>query len=150
MKTLILLVLTLSVNAMDLTSTLKQEEGFRSTPYADSLGFWTIGYGHKMMGRKQTPITQADAERWLAEDISIASSKVDELVGKDAPQEVKDIVTCMCFQLGIAGVKKFKNTLRLIRAKDYEGASKEMLKSEWANQTPARALRMSELMAKVS
>jgi lysozyme len=149
MKTLILLVLALSVNAMDLTATLKQEEGFRSKVYLDTLGYPTIGYGHRCAANA-SPVTEEMASFILASDIEKAMSKVEDLVGKDAPQEVKEIVCAMCFQLGYQGVNKFKNTIKLIRAKDYKGASKEMLKSEWAKQTPARAKRMSELMAKVS
>ncbi len=149
MKTLILLVLALSVNAMDLTATLKQEEGFRSKVYLDTLGYPTQGYGHRC-ATNASPVTEKEASFILASDIEKAMSKVENLVGKDAPQEVKEIVTAMCFQLGYAGVSKFKNTLKLIRAKDYKGASKEMLKSTWFNQTPNRCRRMSEFMAKVS
>lgn len=149
MKTLILLVFALSVNAMDLTATLKQEEGFRSTVYKCSEGFDTIGYGHRC-DANHPKVTVQEAEKILASDIAKAMSKVEDLVGKDAPQEVKEIVTAMCFQLGYAGVSKFKNTLKLIRAKDYKGASKEMLNSQWNKQTPNRCRRMSELMAKVS
>ena len=50
----------------------------------------------------------------------------------------------MAFQLGIDGLLKFKNTLNLIEAGDYETASKEMLNSLWAKQTPERAKRLSE------
>jgi lysozyme len=52
----------------------------------------------------------------------------------------------MSFQLGIAGLLSFKNTLLLIRAGDYEAASKGMLQSLWASQTPIRAKRLSEQM----
>lgn len=76
-------------------------------------------------------------------------SKVDSLVGKNAPQEVKEIVTAMVFQLGYAGVSKFKNMITKIKAGDYKGASKEMMSSLWADQTPKRAKRMSALMAAV-
>lgn len=149
MKTLILLVLALSVNAMDLTATLKQEEGFRSKVYLDTLGYPTIGYGHRTE-KNHSDVTVQEAEKILASDIAKAMSKVEELVGKDAPQEVKEIVCTMVFQMGYANVAKFKNTLRLIRAKDYKGASQEMLKSVWFKQTPSRCHRMSELMEKVS
>ena len=149
MKTLLLLVLALSVNAVDLVATLKVEEGFRSTVYKCSEGFNTIGYGHRCAAN-HPKVTVQEAEKILASDIAKAMSKVEVLVGKDAPQEVKEIVCAMVFQLGYAGVVKFKNTLRLIRAKDYKGASKEMLKSEWFKQTPNRCRKMSELMAKVS
>jgi len=38
----------------------------------------------------------------------------------------------------------------LINNKDYAGASKEMLDSKWAKQTPDRAVRLSSLMLSIS
>jgi lysozyme len=148
MKTLILILLSLTVSAMDLTSTLKVEEGFSTVVYKDHLGFDTIGYGHRCAANHRA-ITKSEAEAILAADIAEAIAGVEKLIGKDHPQEVKNILTMMVFQMGLKGVKGFTDTLRLIRAKDYKGASKEMLNSKWAKQTPARAKRMSELMAAV-
>lgn len=148
MKTILLLLLSLTVNAMDLTATLKSEEGFRSTVYLCSEGYPTIGYGHRTT-KNATPITKGQAETLLAGDIALARKNVEKLIGKDSPQEVKDIVTAMTFQLGFVGVSKFKNMLACIRNADYKGASKEMLKSNWAEQTPKRTKRMADMMASV-
>jgi lysozyme len=52
----------------------------------------------------------------------------------------------MSFQLGIAGLLKFKSTLAFIEAGDYENAATNMLKSLWAKQTPQRAKRLAEQM----
>jgi lysozyme len=52
----------------------------------------------------------------------------------------------MAFQLGIAGLMKFKSTLAFIEAGDYENASANMLKSLWAKQTPNRASEMAQQM----
>jgi len=52
--------------------------------------------------------------------------------------------------MGSEGVSKFKNTLKLINNKDYAGASKEMLDSKWAQQTPDRAVKLSNLMLSIS
>lgn len=149
MKTLILILLSLTAAAMDLTSTLKVEEGLRLSVYLCSKGYPTIGYGHRCSA-DQKDITKEEAEKILAADIKEAIEGVEKLVGKDQPEQVKKILVTMVFQMGYKGVKGFKNTLRLIRAKDYKGASKEMLDSEWARQdSPARAKRMSDLMAAV-
>ncbi len=148
MKTLILILLSLTVSAMDLTETLKVEEGLRLSVYKCSEGYPTIGYGHRCSA-DQKPITKEQAEKILAEDIAKAQKNVETLVGKDAPQKVKDIVTAMVFQMGFDGVSKFKTMLKCIKTKDYKGASAAMLDSKWAKQTPKRAKRMSELMAAV-
>jgi lysozyme len=52
----------------------------------------------------------------------------------------------MSFQLGIAGLLKFKSTLAFIEDGDFENASANMLKSLWAKQTPQRAKRLAEQM----
>ena len=52
----------------------------------------------------------------------------------------------MAFQMGLAGLLSFKRTLASIAAGDYEQASREMLDSKWASQTPKRAQRTAYMM----
>ncbi len=148
MKTLLLLLLAVTASALDLTSTLKGEEGFSANVYKDHLGYDTIGYGHRCSAN-HSAVTVAEAEKILASDIVEAIKNVEKLIGKNQPKEVKEIVTAMAFQIGFSGVSKFKGMLAKIQSGDYKGASKEMLDSKWAKQTPKRAQRMSDLMAAV-
>ena len=62
------------------------------------------------------------------------------------------IVIEMCYQMGSFGVSKFKKFLSALNQEqpDYVEASKEMLSSKWAKQTPNRANRMSERMAEIA
>ena len=58
----------------------------------------------------------------------------------------------MAFQMGSnketgEGLAGFTQTLEHINNGRYDLASKEMLKSEWHNQTPDRAKKLSALMA---
>lgn len=116
--------------------------------YRCTEGYPTIGYGHRCSA-DQKDITKEQAEEIFAADFAKAVEQVEALVGKDARQEVKDIVTEMIFQMGAAGVGKFKTMLKCIKAKNYKGASVAMIDSKWAKQTPERAKRMSELMRNV-
>jgi lysozyme len=43
----------------------------RAHPYICPAGYWTIGYGH-LCDPDHPPITEAEAERYLAEDLRIA------------------------------------------------------------------------------
>jgi lysozyme len=52
----------------------------------------------------------------------------------------------MIFQMGYLGVLKFTRMLGAIAAGDFERASKEMLMSRWASQTPSRCREMAEKM----
>ena len=60
------------------------------------------------------------------------------------PQEGKDVIINLCYQLGINGFSKFKKTIYLLETEQYEEASVEMLDSLWAKQTPNRAKEVSE------
>lgn len=53
----------------------------------------------------------------------------------------------MCFNLGIAGLLGFKNTLGMIQRGDYAGAAGGMAASKWHGQVGARARRLEVMMA---
>lgn len=50
-------------------SLIKRFEGCRLTAYQDSVGVWTIGYGHTSGVRKGQTITQAQADEFLRQDL---------------------------------------------------------------------------------
>ena len=62
------------------------------------------------------------------------------------PEDGRDVIYEMCYQLGVTGVSKFKKTLAYIENSEYKMASKEMLDSKWARQTPNRAKRLSDII----
>lgn len=53
----------------------------------------------------------------------------------------------MCFQLGEAGLGGFKNSLELVAQGKFEDAAANMMRSTWAKQTPARAKRVTQMIA---
>ena len=63
-----------------------------------------------------------------------------------APDVIKEVVIEMCYQLGLGGFSKFKKTISYLEKKNYLEASKEMLDSKWAKQTPNRAEDLSKIM----
>ena len=62
-----------------------------------------------------------------------------------APERVQRGLCNMCFQMGLSGLLRFKNTLKLLEQKRYEEAADEALNSTWAKQTPERAKRVTDL-----
>lgn len=50
----------------------------------------------------------------------------------------------MCFNLGIAGLLKFKKFIAAVNDGFFELAAKEMLDSLWAKQVGNRAIELSE------
>jgi lysozyme len=130
------------------TKQIKSDEGCVLHAYDDHLGYATIGYGRLLDKRRGGGITQLEAEHLLENDVDRKLSELrnnipwfDKL---DDPR--KGVLLNMAFQLGIAGLLNFKNTLAKIEAGDYAGAAANMLKSKWASQTPKRAKRMAKQM----
>ena len=136
-----------------MTSTLieavKLSEGFRDKVYKDTLGIDTIGYGFAI---KDLVIDEDIAEiilrRKLEKLVQDTNRRFSFL--KDLPEKAQDVVYEMCYQLGITGVSKFKKTLAYLENFEYKMASKEMLDSKWARQTPNRAKKLSDVIKSLS
>jgi lysozyme len=133
-------------------SLLELHEGLRLTSYKDTLGFWTIGYGH-LLGKSDQwqgiHWTLTEAEQRLDADIAKARADVTHHIPwATTLSEVRQAVLIdMAFNLGIEGLLKFKNTLALIEAGKFDDASGNMLKSLWAREVPVRASQLSRMMA---
>lgn len=144
------------------------EEGWRQRPYLCSEGYPTAGFGFKLGPKcSQAELKKffdfelplAAGEVWmacLAHDL-IDSIKRDHLM-KEAYEACLEadktsdpftsprasVLLSMCYQMGVEGVAKFRQTLKFMSTKAWSNAAPEMLKSVWASQTPDRAKRHSE------
>jgi lysozyme len=131
------------------TRQLLGDEGKRSCVYNDSLGFATIGVGRLVDKRKPgAGLRDVEIVFMLQNDVN---DRVDAL--QKAFQWFAELNTArqgvlvnMSFQLGMEGLMGFKNTLRMIASKDFEGAATGLMKSVWATQTPQRAQRLAQQM----
>jgi lysozyme len=130
------------------TEQIKVDEGCVLHVYNDTLGYATIGYGRLVDKRKGGGISQQEAEYLLENDIDRKLMELrDRLPWFDKLDDArKGVLLNMAFQLGIAGLLNFKNTLAEINEGNYAKAADNMLKSKWATQTPNRAKRMAEQM----
>ena len=133
---------------MDLIESIKKHEGYVASVYKDSLGIDTIGYGFAIKDLQlDEDICDMILERKLKDLNDSIKIKFDWY--KYMPQEIKDIVTEMCYQLGVTGFSKFKKTIAYLQNEEWKNASIEMLDSRWAKQTPGRAKELSSRMAEV-
>ena len=132
----------------DLIESIKQHEGFRSKVYDDSLGIPTIGYGFAI---KDLELEEDICDMILERKLSILKERIEKKFQwyRYMPQEIKDVVVEMCYQLGVYGFSRFKKTIAYIQNKQWEEASVEMLDSRWAEQTPGRAREMSNRVKKL-
>ena len=133
---------------MDLIESIKKHEGYVASVYKDSLGIDTIGYGFAIKDLQlDEDICDMILERKLKDLNNSIKIKFDWY--KYMPPEIKDIVTEMCYQLGVTGFSKFKKTIAYLQNKEWKNASIEMLDSRWAKQTPNRAKEMSNRVKKL-
>ena len=128
---------------MSLLKSIKYHEGFRSTVYQCTEGYDTIGYGFAI---KDLVLDEDIAELILLRKLDKLQQRIASVFGwwYNSPKTVKNVVTNMCYQLGISGFSKFKKTIYLLETEQYDEASIEMLDSLWAKQTPNRAKELSE------
>ena len=128
-----------------LIEAVKLSEGFRDRVYKDTLGIDTIGYGFAIKDLVlDEDISEMILERKLEALIERVNKRFDFV--ECLPDEAQEVIYEMCYQLGVTGVSKFKKTLLHLENEEFNMASKEMLDSKWARQTPNRAKRLSDII----
>ena len=126
---------------------LKQHEGFRSVPYNCSSGALTIGYGRNL---DANGITQQESEMLLKNDVHDCEMFLRKTLSffNVLTEPRQEVLLNMCFQLGDAGLMRFKRMIAALYNYDYEKASIEMLDSRWSEQCQERSKELSEVMRK--
>lgn len=132
----------------DSYSQLKRDEGEILHAYQDHLGFWTIGVGILIDKRKGGGLRSEESEFIFRNRLKLLDSDLAKrlpwIVKLDPAR--KGALINMAFQMSVDGLLGFKNTLALVEQGKYQEAADNMLKSKWAQQTPARANRISAQM----
>lgn len=131
----------------ELIAQLKIDEGCRLTAYKDTVGVWTVGYGHAHVA-PGTVWTQAQAEAQLVKDVREHNAKLLAAlpwITSLTPARQR-VLYNMAYNLGVQGLLGFKNTLAMVKAGDYAGAANGMLGSLWAKQVKGRAVRLANEM----
>lgn len=130
---------------------LRAEEGLRLTCYHDSLGYPTIGYGHRLYEWADAPITRDQAEAAFADDLKIAMAGAERVYPDIAeyPTHVQTVLICLAYQIGTKGLLSFTRMRDYLRKGDTLRAAAEIMDSHLARQTPKRARRLAALLAGV-
>ena len=124
---------------------LKIDEGVVYEVYLDHLGLPTCGIGHLILKTDPedgmevgTPVSQARCEELFFKDLEIAQSECVQLYGPDVwmafPEEVKEILVNMLFNMGRPRLSQFKKMNAALEQGDWETASVEVRDSRWYNQ----------------
>lgn len=151
---------------MNIFDMLRIDEGYKNTIYKDTEGYWTIGIGQlltkdpslavakaeldKLMNRKcDGVITKAEAEDLFQKSVlkaekGIQGNNLLAPVFASLDPVRQDALVNMVFQMGVAGVAGFTNSMKLLKAKQWEQAAVNLAQSRWYKQTPNRAKRVIE------
>ena len=147
---------------MDLEKLKEQliiDEGVKYETYLDHLSLKTVGIGH--LCREDEP------EFDLELGAKVSEERVTELFEQDIqsviqdckkvyddwdklPEEVKQIIANMMFNMGRPRLSKFKGMKRGVDARDWNAAADEMVDSRWYRQVTKRADRLVNRMRAIS
>ena len=102
---------------------IKDSEGLRLKAYQDSVGVWTIGYGHTPSHEGDT-ITQEEADTLFAEDIAKFADGVDNLIADSAGETDNEFgaMVSLAYNVGL-GNFKHSTVLREHNAGNYQAAA---------------------------
>lgn len=144
---------------------IKEREGYKQSVYLDVLGKATCGIGHLLSKdeKEKYPVKSLVSKKvidsWFKKDIKTAMDasntqmKLLELIDED----FKIALISVNYQLGTSWHKKFPMTWKLLKAKHYDDAIKELLyrnppemdPSTWKEQTPVRVEDFVEAIERI-
>ena len=127
------------------------DEGQVNEIYNDHLGYATFGIGHLVL--------EGDPEHGMEVGTAVAEDRVIECFAKDVeivledckklhdgwdgyPQEVKQIVANMMFNMGLTRLSKFNKHNAALQCGDWKEAAVEGRDSRWYKQVTNRAERL--------
>ncbi len=125
----VILLLAIGIILMNLgyegTKLLKFFEGCKLTAYQDSVGVWTIGYGHTKGVYAGMTITQEEAEQMLLTELEEYEGYVEKYVTVPLTQNQFDALVVWVYNLGPTN---FRNStlLKELNAGNYTAAGQEI------------------------
>ena len=142
--------------ALDL---VKESEGFSATRYICPAGKITQGYGRNLEAHPLTEEEEAElnvdgtvskdvATKWALKELISCETKLSQniIYNKLSPIR-KAVLLDMCFNIGYAGLMKFKKMWFALGNKDYPEASRQAKDSSWYVQVGNRGKRNVEIIA---
>ncbi len=95
-------------------SLIKEFEGLRTKAYQDSVGVWTIGYGHTKNVKRGMVITEQHATDYLKDDLQDAEQGVRQEIIVPLTQGQFDALVSFVFNLGqhslhVSSLRKYLN-----------------------------------------
>ena len=130
---------------MNVADLIRGHEGCELRMYICPAGKHTVGVGHNL---DDNPISQAAADQILADDIAACRRQLTfNLHWFTELDEVRQAAMLdLCFNLGWAGLGRFRRFLHWMEQKDWSKAAAELVASRWYNQVGNRAPRVKAMI----
>ena len=134
------------------------DEGQVNEIYKDHLGYPTFGIGHLVLesdpefGQEVgTPVSNDRVIECFVNDLQTVIEDCKKLHdGWDGyPEEVKQVVANMMFNMGLTRLSKFKNHNAALQSGDWKEAAKEGRDSKWYTQVTNRAERLMKRLGEI-
>lgn len=109
-------------SSIGLARLTKAFEGCKLVSYQDSVGVWTIGYGHTRGVTPGMVCTQEMADAWLLEDMALAEADVNHVVKAAIDQGEFDAMVDFAFNLG-CGAFNSSTLLKLVNEGKFDEAA---------------------------
>jgi len=146
------------MNIEQLKETLKVDEGVVYEIYKDHLGYPTFGIGHLVIEKDPewgaetgTPVSEERVDECFESDVQTVIEDCIKLhAGWDGyPQEAKQIIANMMFNMGLTRLSKFNKHNAALQCGDWKEAAKEGRDSRWYKQVTNRAERLMKRLEEV-
>tara|TARA_B100001063_G_C16620422_1_gene480444 strand:- start:122 stop:586 length:465 start_codon:yes stop_codon:yes gene_type:complete len=142
----------------ELRDQLMIDEGVVYEIYNDHLGYATFGIGHLVL--------EGEPEHGLSVGTPVSKDRVNECFVKDLqsvvedckklhdawdgyPQEAKQIIANMMFNMGLTRLSKFNRHNAALQCGDWKEAAKEGRDSRWYKQVTNRAERLMKRLEEI-
>lgn len=128
---------------------LKRREAFSATPYADSAGLMTIGYGHLMTRRERetlTRCTEDQAAKWLATDVSARAlwlAGINANLPTPLNQHQFDAVLSWAYNVGLTAAEN-STLMAMLRQANFAGAANQF--DRWIYITRGKKVALKGLI----
>lgn len=126
-------------NLSKLEMSIINHEGVSPFAYFDDKGYITIGIGKNIDRQSQTGLSTDEMIYLMRHDIRECEK---ELVNYDWYNNThgarKDVLTELCYNMGLPKMKTFKKMISSLHKKDYNEAASQLINSKWTSQVGIR------------
>tara|TARA_Y100001938_G_scaffold73335_1_gene101598 strand:- start:552 stop:1013 length:462 start_codon:yes stop_codon:yes gene_type:complete len=118
---------------------LKHFEGCELKAYQDSVGVWTIGYGHTKGIYEGLEITQSEAEKMLIDELPEYEGYISDKVVPMLQQHEFDALVCWVYNLGPTNLSS-STMLKKLNAGEFKEVPFQMKRWDKAGGQPLLGL----------